>query len=144
MNYLNILNLAFNIKRKFKQSSSNAKQNQLLSKDCTEIKELVSQLLFADEDKITELKELVKSKEFDTRNLLKYAIPEKLYSFNKVYVDEALTNGLDNVSKDTYIAIQNMVKEDEYGTMGMIVCNLSDAGLLPDSVNEFAQICMGK
>ena len=130
--------------RKFKQSSSNAKQNQLLSKDCTEIKELVSQLLFADEDKITELKELVKSKEFDTRNLLKYAIPEKLYSFNKVYVDEALTNGLDNVSKDTYIAIQNMVKEDEYGTMGMIVCNLSDAGLLPDSVNEFAQICMGK
>lgn len=128
--------------RKFKQSSNNAKQNQLLSKDCTEIKELVSQLLFADEDKIAEIKELVETREFDTRNLLKYAIPEKLYSFNKTSIDEALVNGLDNVSKDTYTAIQNMVRSDEYGTMSIIVSNLNEAGLLPESVKEFAQICM--
>lgn len=127
--------------RKFKQSIDNIKQSQLLLKDNTEIKNIVSELIFADEEQIDRLRELVESIEFDARNLLKYAIPEIVYSRNKVYFDKVIANDWNSVDENTHIAIRNILSKDS-SCMGVIVSNLMSANLIPDIQKRFANIIM--
>lgn len=127
--------------KKFKQSIDNIKQSQLLLKDNTEIKNIVSELIFADEEQIDRLRELVESIEFDARNLLKYAIPEIVYSRNKVYFDKVIANDWNSVDENTHIAIRNILSKDS-SCMGVIVSNLMSANLIPDIQKRFANIIM--
>lgn len=129
--------------KKFKQSIDNIKQSQLLLKDNTEIKNIVSELIFADDEQINKLKLLTESVEFDTRNLLKYAIPEIVYSRNKVYFDKVIANDWDNVDENTHSVIRNILSTDS-SCMGVIVSNLMSANLIPDIQKRFANIIMGK
>lgn len=129
--------------KKFKQSIDNIKQSQLLLKDNTEIKNIVSELIFADEEQIDRLRALVESIEFDTRNLLKYAIPEIAYSRNKVYFDKVIANDWNSVDENTHIVIRNILSKDS-SCMGVIVSNLMSANLIPDIQKRFANIIMGK
>lgn len=129
--------------KKFKQSIDNIKQSQLLLKDNTEIKNIVSELIFADDEQINKLKLLTESVEFDTRNLLKYAIPEIVYSRNKVYFDKVITNDWDSVDENTHSVIRNILSADS-SCMGVIVSNLMSANLIPDIQKRFANIIMGK
>ena len=127
--------------KKFKQSIDNIKQSQLLLKDNTEIKNIVSELIFADEEQIDRLRALVESIEFDTRNLLKYAIPEIVYSRNKVYFDKVIANDWNSVDENTHIVIRNILSKDS-SCMGVIVNNLMSANLIPDIQKRFANIIM--
>lgn len=127
--------------KKFKQSIDNIKQSQLLLKDNTEIKNIVSELIFADEEQIDRLRALVESIEFDTRNLLKYAIPEIVYSRNKVYFDKVIANDWNSVDENTHIVIRNILSKDS-SCMGVIVSNLMSANLIPDIQKRFANIIM--
>lgn len=129
--------------KKFKQSIDNIKQSQLLLKDNTEIKSIVSELIFADDEQINKLKLLTESVEFDTRNLLKYAIPEIVYSRNKVYLDKVIANDWDSVDENTHSVIRNILSTDS-SCMGVIVSNLMSANLIPDIQKRFANIIMGK
>lgn len=129
--------------KKFKQSIDNIKQSQLLLKDNTEIKSIVSELIFADDEQINKLKLLTESVEFDTRNLLKYAIPEIVYSRNKVYFDKVIANDWDSVDENTHSVIRNVLSTDS-SCMGVIVSNLMSANLIPDIQKRFANIIMGK
>lgn len=129
--------------KKFKQSIDNIKQSQLLLKDNTEIKSIVSELIFADDEQINKLKLLTESVEFDTRNLLKYAIPEIVYSRNKVYFDKVIANDWDSVDENTHSVIRNILSADS-SCMGVIVSNLMSANLIPDIQKRFANIIMGK
>lgn len=129
--------------KKFKQSIDNIKQSQLLLKDNTEIKSIVSELIFADDEQINKLKLLTESVEFDTRNLLKYAIPEIVYSRNKVYFDKVIANDWDSVDENTHSVIRNILSTDS-SCMGVIVSNLMSANLIPDIQKRFANIIMGK
>lgn len=129
--------------KKFKQSIDNIKQSQLLLKDNTEIKNIVSELIFADDEQINKLKLLTESVEFDTRNLLKYAIPEIVYSRNKVYFDKVIANDWDSVDENTHSVIRNILSTDS-SCMGVIVSNLMSANLIPDIQKRFANIIMGK
>ena len=127
--------------KKFKQSIDNIKQSQLLLKDNTEIKSIVSELIFADDEQINKLKLLTESVEFDTRNLLKYAIPEIVYSRNKVYFDKVIANDWNSVDENTHIVIRNILSKDS-SCMGVIVSNLMSANLIPDIQKRFANIIM--
>lgn len=127
--------------KKFKQSIDNIKQSQLLLKDNTEIKNIVSELIFADEEQIDRLRALVESIEFDTRNLLKYAIPEIVYSRNKVYFDKVIANDWNSVDENTHIVIRNILSKDS-SCMGVIANNLMSANLIPDIQKRFANIIM--
>ena len=127
--------------KKFKQSIDNIKQSQLLLKDNTEIKSIVSELIFADDEQINKLKLLTESVEFDTRNLLKYAIPEIVYSRNKVYFDKVIANDWDSVDENTHSVIRNILSKDS-SCMGVIVSNLMSANLIPDIQKRFANIIM--
>lgn len=127
--------------KKFKQSIDNIKQSQLLLKDNTEIKNIVSELIFADDEQINKLKLLTESVEFDTRNLLKYAIPEIVYSRNKVYFDKVIANDWDSVDENTHSVIRNILSTDS-SCMGVIVSNLMSANLIPDIQKRFANIIM--
>lgn len=129
--------------KKFKQSIDNIKQSQLLLKDNTEIKNIVSELIFADDEQINKLKLLTESVEFDTRNLLKYAIPEIVYSRNKVYFDKVIANDWNSVDENTHSVIRNILSTDS-SCMGVIVSNLMSANLIPDIQKRFANIIMGK
>lgn len=129
--------------KKFKQSIDNIKQSQLLLKDNAEIKSIVSELIFADDEQINKLKLLTESVEFDTRNLLKYAIPEIVYSRNKVYFDKVIANDWDSVDENTHSVIRNILSTDS-SCMGVIVSNLMSANLIPDIQKRFANIIMGK
>lgn len=129
--------------KKFKQSIDNIKQSQLLLKDNTEIKSIVSELIFADDEQINKLKLLTESVEFDTRNLLKYAIPEIVYSRNKVYFDKVIANDWDSVDENTHSVIRNILSTDS-SCMGVIVSNLMSANLIPDIQKRFANIIIGK
>lgn len=129
--------------KKFKQSIDNIKQSQLLLKDNTEIKNIVSELIFADDEQINKLKLLTESVEFDTRNLLKYAIPEIVYSRNKVYFDKVIANDWDSVDENTHSVIRNILSTDS-SCMGVIVSNLLGANLIPEVQKRFANIIIGK
>lgn len=129
--------------KKFKQSIDNIKQSQLLLKDNTEIKSIVSELIFADDEQIEKLRLLTESVEFDARNLLKYAIPEIVYSRNKVYFDKVIANDWDSVDENTHSVIRNILSTDS-SCMGVIVSNLMSANLIPDIQKRFANIIMGK
>lgn len=129
--------------KKFKQSIDNIKQSQLLLKDNTEIKSIVSELIFADDEQIEKLRLLTESVEFDARNLLKYVIPEIVYSRNKVYFDKVIANDWDSVDENTHSVIRNILSTDS-SCMGVIVSNLMSANLIPDIQKRFANIIMGK
>lgn len=125
--------------RQFKQSTEEVKQSRLLLKDCTQIRDIVSELIYPDEDKVRQLKELIKTKEFDTRNLIKYAIPEKTYIQNRAYFDQAIANNWEHVEDDKRKAIVNILSRDT-SCIGIIVENLCNAGLVPEVQKEFTQI----
>ena len=100
-------------------------------------------MIFADDEQINKLKLLTESVEFDTRNLLKYAIPEIVYSRNKVYLDKVIANDWDSVDENTHSVIRNILSTDS-SCMGVIVSNLMSANLIPDIQKRFANIIMGK
>ena len=98
-------------------------------------------MIFADEEQIDRLRALVESIEFDTRNLLKYAIPVIVYSRNKVYFDKVIANDWNSVDENTHIVIRNILSKDS-SCMGVIVNNLMSANLIPDIQKRFANIIM--
>lgn len=125
--------------RKFKQSIDTIKQSQLLLKDNTEIKNIVSELIFVNDEQINKLKLLTKSAEFDNRNLLKYAIPEIVYNRNKVYFDKVIANDWDSVDENTRSVLRNILSTDN-SCMGVIISNLMSNNLIPDIQKRFANI----
>lgn len=129
--------------KKFKQSVDSIKQTQLLLKDNTEIKNIVSEFVFADDESISKLKHLTESCEFDARNLLKYAIPEQLYIRNKVHFDKLIVEDWNSVDSDTHISVRKLLDNDN-SCMGIIVENLLNADLIPDVQKNFASIIIGK
>lgn len=129
--------------KKFKQSIDNIKQSQLLLKDNTEIKNIVSELVFADDEQINKLKILIESVEFDKRNLLKYAIPEIVYSRNKVYFDKVIANEWYSVDENTHNILRNILSTDN-SCMKVIVGNLLNEGLIPEIQKEFANIIISR
>lgn len=128
---------------KFKQSVDSVKQSQLLLKDNTEIKNIVSELIFADEDNIKKLKRLVDTTEFDSRNLLKYAIPENVYLRYRSHFDKVIAKDWNSVDEVTQSTIMDILSNDR-SCMGIIVENLLQENLVPDVQMRFANIIIGK
>lgn len=129
--------------KKFKQSVDSVKQSQLLLKDNTEIKGIVSELVFADDASVDRLKMLISTNEFDTRNLIKYAIPELTYVRYRSHFDKVIANDWDSVDEETHRVVRKMLSSDS-SCAGIIVENLLSAGLVPDIQKRFANIIIGK
>lgn len=129
--------------KKFKQSVDSVKQYKILLKDNTAIKNIVSELVFADEDIIKKLRLLIDTNEFDTRNLIKYAIPEQTYLRYRSHFDKVIANDWDSLDSNTHYIIKTILSKDN-SCMGIIVENLLQEGLVPEVQIRFANIVIGK
>lgn len=123
--------------KKFKQSTDEVKSNKLLVKDSKEIKQLVSNLVFPSEQDINDLKHKVETEEFDPRNLIKYAIPEKVYLSNKKFLDRAITEQWGSIENNVQNIILSIIKKNTMCTGDIVECLYTNK-LIPEIQMEFA------
>lgn len=124
--------------KEFKSIEKQIEQKQLLSIDSTEVKNLVKELIYEDEDIISKIRCKVDNKEVDARNLIKYAIPNSTYLNNKALIDYIIENGYMNLNDKYKQAMDNVIKECGF-CLGCIVGNLNKAELIPNSQEQLAE-----
>lgn len=123
--------------RIFKQQKSKIEQDKLLQKENMQVKEIVSQLFYKDEDKINIIKKAVNNKSIDSRKLLIYAIPNKLYSDNKSIIDAAIVTPWNELELDKQQILDSKLDGKIFYCID-IINNLIDADLIPEEQKEFA------
>lgn len=122
----------------FKESKSKIEEAIKMNTDNSEIKGIISELLFYDEEKVAEIRKLIKDNNFDERNLIKYAIPDEVYKEHKDEIDYIISNNWTSISDDIKGNVINMLRSSDT-CASIIVNNLIEAGLIPEYQKELAE-----
>lgn len=124
-------------RNKFKDCRNQVEKDMLMIKDNIEIKGIIAELYYVDEDSINKIKSAIKNREVDSRSLIKYAIPDRTYGSCRSYFDKAMKTNWNKLDANDRAHISSSLSKDN-SCYNIIIKNLLKADLIPDEQKELA------